>query len=271
MRSLAKINWSLRIVGRRDDGYHLIESIFLPTLGLFDEIEYDLQTVGPLLIKATGPFANELPLTQQNLMAKALDLLGRQVDLKLGGTIRINKKIPVAAGLGGGSSNAATILTLAQEQLHNTGTKIPQKTIVSIATQLGADVPFFLNPTPSLVKGIGEQITPISHPIAKHYALLITPNYPIRAQQAYQIYKENSSRFSTKGNYDIPINDLEDFLCQKYISLQIILEQLREYTPRATLVSGSGPTCIAIFDNTTQGLKAKKVFSQNFNTILTKI
>ena len=271
MISPAKINWSLRIVGRRPNGLHLIESIFLPIFDLYDEIEFELRLGAPLAIKSTGKFADKIPVNKDNLMAVALKKLSTKLRLRIGGEIRINKEIPVAAGLGGGSSNAATILRLAKKQLTAYDINLDEETLTKIASRVGSDVPFFLNPVPSLVKGTGELIYPIDSPADELYALLVTPPFEISAKEAYQVYRDSDLNFTAKGHYHSPINDLGRVVRGKYIALPQILEQLDLYLPTASFVSGSGPTCVGLYFNKTQALSAQKSLSQNFHSILTKL
>jgi len=271
MISPAKINWSLRIVGRIPNGLHRIESIFLPIFDLYDDIHFELSLNAPLSIEASGKFADKIPLNQDNLMAKALAELGQQLNIKLGGFIKINKEIPVAAGLGGGSSNAATILRLAQKQLSELGIPVCATLLELVASKIGSDVTFFLAPTPSLVKGTGELIEPITSPVDQLYALLITPAFEISAKDAYQIYQDSGMAFTQEGQYNTPINDLGCAVSHKYIALQRILHRLNQHSPISSFVSGSGPTCVGLYSTQEQALFAQKTFTQNFHTILTKL
>ncbi|MCK5835212.1 MAG: hypothetical protein KAG98_05740 [Lentisphaeria bacterium] len=271
MISPAKINWSLRIVGRQPNGLHLIESIFLPIFELCDDIQFELILNAPVVIEATGKFADKIPLDQTNLMAIALKKLGEKLKLKIGGNILINKEIPVAAGLGGGSSNAATILILAEKQLAKQSIKIDAKALAKIAAKVGSDVTFFLNPTPSLVKGTGKLVQPIATPTDDLYALLVTPAFEISAKDAYQIYRDSEAKFTLKTNHNTPINDLGAAVSQKYIALHLIMKQLKQHLPTASFVSGSGPTCVALYETKDKAQSAQESFSQNFHTILTNL
>lgn len=271
MISPAKINWSLRIIGRRKDGYHLIESIFLPILNLSDEIDFQMELNAPLTIQSTGNFAGKIPLNQDNLMSKALQRLGARLGVQIGGQIIIEKKIPVAAGLGGGSSNAGTILISAQTQLGNQGITVCNDLLSEVASTVGSDVTFFLNPTPSLVKGVGELITSIKSPVNSAYALLVTPAFEISAKDAYQLYQQSGDSFTSKGNYNEPINDLGRVVRRKYIALNQIMDQLESYSPISSFISGSGPTCVALYSTKEQAQLAQKSFSQNLHVILTNL
>ena len=258
-------------MGRRDNGYHQIESIFLPIPELCDEIFFHLELNAPLIIKSTGTFAGSIPFGFDNLMAISLQKLGEQLGLKIGGRIQIQKLIPVGAGLGGGSSNAATVLILAKNQLAERGITVCTTILAEVASKVGADVPFFLNPVSSLVKGVGELIEPIKSPIDQLYALLVTPNFEISAKVAYQKFRDSHTAFTPKDQYKQPINDLGSIVSDKYVALRCILDRLNAFSPQACFVSGSGPTCVGLYKTKAQAQSAKKSFSQNFHTILTKL
>ncbi|MCH8180338.1 MAG: 4-(cytidine 5'-diphospho)-2-C-methyl-D-erythritol kinase [Proteobacteria bacterium] len=151
----AKLNLFLHVVGRRPDGYHLLQSVFV-LLDWQDTLHIDTRDDGLLRRHDLN-----VPLPQDDLCLRAARLLQQESGTALGCDIRIHKEVPWGAGLGGGSSDAATVL-LALNQLW--GLHWPSARLEALALQLGADVPFFVRGLPAWVEGVGEQITPITLP-----------------------------------------------------------------------------------------------------------
>lgn len=148
----AKLNLTLDIVGRRPDGYHLLESV-MQTVSWYDELEMDLRPEGIGL--ECGP---ELPDTEANLAYRAAKLFLTEAGLTGGARIRLEKRIPMGAGMGGGSADAAGVLA-GMNALYRTGW--PLRRLMALGERLGADVPFCLHGGTALVQGIGERIEPL--------------------------------------------------------------------------------------------------------------
>lgn len=153
----AKINLFLHVTGRREDGYHLLQSVFLP-IDWCDTLDLETRTDGQILRHDLGP-----TLPTEDLCIKAARLLQQVSGTHLGCDIFIDKKVPWGAGLGGGSSDAATVL-MGLNRLWQL--KWSQDQLAELGLQLGADVPFFIHGRPAWVEGIGERITPIDLPDA---------------------------------------------------------------------------------------------------------
>ena len=191
LRTPAKVNLGLRLVGQRADGYHLIESVFVP-IDLYDEIELAWHA-GPDAIQFSLEFAAdcELPLGLSDVTAGPDNLVVRAAEAfretsGQAGTleIRLRKRIPAGAGLGGGSSDAGAVLAgLARLA----GTDSPDSdALAAMALQLGADVPYFLAPEPAFVSGIGEQIEPIDS--LPSFALVIAnPGISVATAEVYRV------------------------------------------------------------------------------------
>jgi 4-diphosphocytidyl-2-C-methyl-D-erythritol kinase len=185
----AKINLGLRILGRRDDGYHLIESLFVP-LELEDTLEIDIRSGKP---REAGPelvldVEGDAPAGPSNLVAAATQAFfaatPRAAAETAGVRIVLRKRIPTAAGLGGGSSDAAaTLLGLSRLCAGSP----PARELARIALTLGADVPYFLDPKPSLVVGIGEQIEPFEG-LPPLWLLLANPGIAVATAEVYRLY-----------------------------------------------------------------------------------
>lgn len=158
----AKLNLFLHVVGRREDGYHLLQSVFT-LIDWADTLHLERRTDGRLQRHDLGP-----RLPEDDLCLRAAGLLQADSGCRLGADIHIDKQVPWGAGLGGGSSDAATVL-LGLNRLWDL--RYPRSRLLALGAQLGADVPFFLGGRTAWVEGIGERLTPISLP-PQHYAVL---------------------------------------------------------------------------------------------------
>lgn len=156
----AKLNLFLHIVGRRDDGYHLLQSFFM-LIDWCDRLDFDRREHGQISREDTTP---GLVLPEADLCVRAARALQQATGCTLGAHIRLKKSIPAEAGMGGGSSDAATCL-LALNRLWNLGLK--RHELAAIGLKLGADVPFFIGGRNAWVEGVGEQLTPVSLPAAR--------------------------------------------------------------------------------------------------------
>lgn len=157
----AKLNLFLHITGRKPDGYHLIQSVFM-LIDWCDTLHFELRTDG-LITRADIPSGNTEILPAEDLTVRAAKALQQACGTALGAHISLEKRIPSQAGMGGGSSDAASCL-LALQRLW--GIRLPRHELLAIALKLGADVPFFLSGGNAWVEGVGEQMTPIGLPIA---------------------------------------------------------------------------------------------------------
>jgi 4-diphosphocytidyl-2-C-methyl-D-erythritol kinase len=151
----AKLNLLLHVVGRRDDGYHLLQSVFVP-IDWSDTLHFERRSDGRLARQDLGA-----SLPADDLCLRAARALQAATGTTLGADISIDKRVPSGAGMGGGSSDAATTL-LALNRLWGLG--LDTGRLTAIGVKLGADVPFFLGPGPALVEGIGERLTPVDLP-----------------------------------------------------------------------------------------------------------
>ena len=178
----AKINLFLHITGKRADGYHTIQTIFLPLSKVADIITISATSETGIFITSDS---TELPLDESNICYKAAEGFAKLAEIEPNWRIYIQKHIPIAAGLGGGSSDAAAVLKILNDNLK----QVDQLKLHQLATELGADVPFFLNPVPSIATGIGDELQPIPMNM-KLNLLLINPQFPISAKWGYQRFSE---------------------------------------------------------------------------------
>ncbi|MCB0417065.1 MAG: 4-(cytidine 5'-diphospho)-2-C-methyl-D-erythritol kinase [Bdellovibrionaceae bacterium] len=246
LKSPAKLNLGLSIVGRNTRGYHLIESLFWP-IDLCDRVEIRAASSFKVEMSAPPSFGL-LPSSTDNLVSRACKLANLD-----SWDIRIEKEIPLGAGLGGGSSNAGTVLRALAPGFPATK-----------AAALGADIPFFLSPRPSWVTGIGEEIQPLRvEGLSSLKFLLVLPEWPIPTAGVFAAYRQLQTGFSSScrpfgsGVLDRESllaylsqarNDLEPAIVSEYPKIANILSSLRELPCVYAGVSGTGSTCFAVFE-----------------------
>lgn len=256
----AKINLYLHITGKRDDGYHLLDSLFAFT-EFGDELTITESTCFNFYVN--GPYAPLLTheKKENNLVYRAAMLLKQTYSVSAGANILLTKYIPVAAGLGGGSSDAATVL-IGLNQLWNL--QLSNEELASIALKLGADIPACIYKKTALVSGIGEKINIISENFNHCAILLVNPNQPLSTQAVFQYYHQHQPIYQAPINYQQLQQDFS-FFQDKLTNYQNDLElsakklmpeiddiiQLLNQEKNAVVVrmSGSGPTCFALFSD----------------------
>jgi 4-diphosphocytidyl-2-C-methyl-D-erythritol kinase len=248
----AKINLSLRVLRRRDDGFHEIESLLVP-VSVFDRLEVELADGGGLVFTCDDA---TLATDDTNLVVRAARLFCAEVGLEPDLRIHLAKNIPHGAGLGGGSSDAAqTLLALN----HLFCTELPHETLLSLAADLGSDVPFFIHGAAARAMGRGERIEPVdfSHRLP---LLLLKPPFGVPTPWAYQRWRE--SREIPGIPYSVQpepwgelVNDLERPVFEKHLVLATLKQWLLAQ-PEVTgaLLSGSGSTVFAVLHNPTDAL-----------------
>jgi 4-diphosphocytidyl-2-C-methyl-D-erythritol kinase len=253
--SPAKINLGLRILGKRPDGYHAIETI-LQMLDLCDWLAFRANDVGTIALTCSPP---TLPTDERNLIVRAARSLQQARHISQGVAITLEKRIPIAAGLGGGSSNAATVL-LALNQVW--GLHCPAPVLHQLAAQLGSDVPFFLNGPTALAQGRGEVLSPIPSPAALT-GVLVNPRFGISAGWAYGQFSGRSLATDRTMAIilralqdqdlrllaDAIVNDLEPGVAAAYPVIREMQAALRTVGAVATFLSGSGPTVCGVFSH----------------------
>ena len=249
----AKLNLGLEVLRRRADGYHEIETCFVP-LRLFDRLTLAAGKPGSGT-RLEIPGAPELPTDRGNLVVRAAErgcaALGLAPDLEL----VLEKRIPIAAGLGGGSSDAAATL-LGLEAL--AGRELPRDERAKLALELGADVPFFLDPRPALGRGVGEKLEPLDGVPEMHWVLVAFP-FPVSTAWAYAeagreltLPRDPSSiaaLLRPLGLLSPPRNDLETVSAKRHPEIPAAQRALERAGALATGMSGSGPTVFGRFED----------------------
>ena len=267
----AKINLILRVGGCLSNGYHSLWSL-MQTIGLTDELTLSLDDSFSGVRLELEYEGFNLGDPRENLVYRAATLVLEKVESAVGVNISLGKQIPVAAGLGGGSSDAAaTILGLNQLL----GSRLSLTEMIFLGAEIGSDVPFFFAAPTAVIQGTGEQIAPVVLP-GHRWILLINPGFPIQTKLAYQRLDEVrgagfhstfdrnvlNGRGSLSWEEVIPLikNDFEDVLLEDYPELAYIKGALLAAGAEASLVSGSGASMFGIFSNESRAQQAKTLF-----------
>jgi len=248
----AKINLFLKILGKRPDGYHDIYSL-VQAVDLYDTLTISEINKGTELIGATA----DVPLDSSNIIWKATELLRRQTGFTQGIQVNLTKRIPVGAGLGGGSSDAAATLKGVTQLLD---LNLSRQQLQQLGATLGSDVPFFFSTGSALISGRGEMVEEVK--IASDYAvLLVVPDFAISTAEAYSKVKIALTTSSTKPTFDwektnaelLPLldqmgNDFEGLVTDGHPAVASCMQFLREAGARVVALSGSGSAFFGLFD-----------------------
>jgi 4-diphosphocytidyl-2-C-methyl-D-erythritol kinase len=239
----AKINLSLRITGKREDGFHELETLVLPIESLADELTFSESDKFTLHCSTPG-----VPTDESNLISRALRLFEKESGLPCNYEIHLTKHIPHGAGLGGGSSDAAhTFLTLNELTKAN----IPLNTLAEWAGHLGSDIPLFLYQSPCWCRGRGELIAPTQLEWNRRI-LLFKPSFSIPTPWAYSRWKDSRelpgvSYREQKACKQTLVNDLERPVFEKFQFLAELKQYLLDQAEtEAAMMSGSGSTVFAV-------------------------
>jgi 4-diphosphocytidyl-2-C-methyl-D-erythritol kinase len=269
IRAPAKINLRLRVVGKRADGYHLLDTIIVP-VSLYDEIEIRKLRAAPAQRKSCAEVIKitcddpAVPAGKENLAYRAAQLMltrSRKPPQAL--HIHIRKRIPLGAGLGGGSTDAAATLVGLNRLLK---LRLPLSQLERMALSLGADVPFFIRARPARARGIGEKLTKL-HGLPPIWSVIIYPGFPVSTEWVYRNLSVkltkpivNTSITTSLKSFDklssLLENDLESVTLKRYPEIGVLKQKLlREDAPRA-LMSGSGSSVFGIFASKPAALAA---------------
>ena len=246
--SPAKLNLGLRIMGLRPDGYHSLDSTFVP-IDFGDELEIRKSPSMNLVVEwaADAPRKDSLPKKEENLLWKILMAVSTKTTDAW--EVKLTKRIPLGSGLGGGSSNAGTLLCYFLSLGFN------ESFIRKLAVGLGADVPFFLSPVPSKVQGKGEIITPLGNHVSyPSFFFLVFPPQGSSTKRVFELF-DQSPTTARSGN------DLEEAAIQLLPELGEILSALRGTAPAYCSISGSGSTCFAAYHSREQLTHSSKVLT----------
>jgi 4-diphosphocytidyl-2-C-methyl-D-erythritol kinase len=262
----AKINLFLRVLGKRADGYHDIFSL-MQKISLYDEFTFMPRSEG-ITLKCSNL---ELPTDENNLVFRAAELLFSNMNYFGGIEITLNKRIPLAAGLGGGSSDAAITL-MALNEVCSFG--LTKKELMQLGSKLGADVPFFIFGTSAFASGVGDKLKTCKN-LPEIQLVLINPQFPLSTKAVYS--NLNLRLTSEKINYSIPRlstlsdvirelhNDLEEVSLNMHPELGNLKQILLRHGALGALMSGSGPTVFGIFSDERAARNASALIDKEFS------
>lgn len=257
LRALAKINLGLDVLRKREDGYHEVKMV-MQTIRLFDKIHLIKRNDSNISVETNLPY---LPNNENNLVYRAADLLRSEFGLKEGIHIRLYKYIPVAAGMAGGSSDAAAVL-FGMNRMYHLGLKMEE--LMQRGVKIGADVPYCLMRGTALAEGIGERLTRLPA-CPDCYVLIAKPNINVSTKMVYENLHANELRVhpdidgmvaemakgNLKGMADKMGNVLETVTIAQYPIIDTIKTFMKEHGAIGAMMSGSGPTVFGIYDDLT--------------------
>ncbi len=259
VRSFAKINLGLEIVGRRADGYHDIRTLF-QTVTLADELDLEPAPDGDIAVSGDDP---DIAWDRTNLVDRAARRLRDETGAARGARITVRKTVPAGRGLGGGSSNAAATL-LALDRLWDLN--LGPDGLAPMARGLGADVPYFLKGGLCLGEGIGDRLTPLPD-LAPRPCLLVFPPYPIPTPSIYAGVDASLTspgkvskieRFLESGDFGLLENDLERVIFRAHPELERWTRFFRERGALVSQVSGSGSAVYGMFPDAASAEAARR-------------
>ena len=274
LKSRAKINLSIDVLGKREDGYHLVEMI-MQTIDLFDKIKIFSLKEDTIIIESNSL---DIPLDSTNIVYKAADLIKKQYNIKEGVKIIIEKNIPIAAGMAGSSSNAAAVL-VGLNQLWQL--KLSENKLKELGLKLGADVPFCIGGQTALAENIGEKLTKIDGLSENIFILVCKPELFVSTKEIYeeidskiiekrpnnklliQLLKENKIQQIADNMYNV----LEEVTRERYPVIEEIEKIMMENDALGSMMSGSGPTVFGLYRNREDAENCKNKLLKKFSQV----
>ena len=274
LKSRAKINLSIDVLGKREDGYHLVEMI-MQTIDLYDIIKITENDIDEININSNSL---DIPLNKNNIVYKAAEVLKERFNIKSGLNIFIQKNIPVAAGMAGGSCNAAAVL-VGLNKLWNLN--LSEKQLQEIGLTLGADVPFCISGKTALAQGIGEELTYIKGLPKDTSILICKPNLFVSTKDVYQgldldnIKDRPDNKLLIKcleeGNIKLlsenMVNVLESVTSKMHEEILDIEKIMLDNNALGSMMSGSGPTVFGLFEKEEDAIKGKEKLLKKYNQV----
>jgi 4-diphosphocytidyl-2-C-methyl-D-erythritol kinase len=266
IRAPAKINLRLRVEGKRSDGYHLIDSIMVP-VSLYDEIEIakvkkdqTKRTSEKLTVICDHPL---VPQGRRNLVYRAASLLMRKTGVDVGLRIQIRKRIPVGAGLGGGSSDAAATMVALN---HLLGLNLSIKELQRLSLPLGADVPFFIDGRPARARGVGERLARLGK-LPPLWSVILYPGFSVSTASVYKKFSLkltkptantsiNSLLKTADGLRKLLVNDLEIVTMARHPEVGLLKSKLLQEGAIGALMSGTGSSVFGLFNSRQEAERA---------------
>ena len=266
-KAYAKINIALDVIGKRQDNYHLLKMI-MQNIDLYDEVVVNKIESG-IVIKCDKPF---VPTDSRNLAYKAAEAFKEQYGIKEGVYIKINKNIPVSAGLAGGSTDCATVLKL-MNKLFNIN--VSDEELMILGEKLGADVPYCIKGGTALCEGIGEKVTKLK-PFKNYIVVLVKPPFAVSTKEVYKEFEIDKAKIHPKteqlikamnqGNIKFVASNMKNLLenvtLRKHKEISNIKWDMLKKGALGSMMSGSGPSVFGFFDDM---FKAQKCYDEMKN------
>ena len=274
LKSRAKINLSIDVLGKREDGYHLVEMI-MQTIDLYDVIKIIELSSDDIILKSNS---SDIPLDDNNIVYKAINLLKNKFNINKGIEIFIQKNIPIAAGMAGGSSNAAAVLVGLNKLW---GLNLSELDLQKLGFKLGVDVPFCISGKAALAQGVGEELSFIKG-LPKDISILICkPEIFVSTKDVYkcldlnniQNRPDNKKLLEDLRQENIQslaknmVNVLESVTSIHYREIKEIEKVMMENGALGSMMSGSGPTVFGLYKNREDALKSEKELLKNYKQV----
>ncbi|MDR5587738.1 MULTISPECIES: 4-(cytidine 5'-diphospho)-2-C-methyl-D-erythritol kinase [Clostridium] len=264
IKAYAKINISLDVIGKREDGYHLLKMI-MQNIDLYDIVQVEKIPSG-ISLKCNKSY---VPTDERNLAYKAANLFKETYNIKSGICINIEKNIPVSAGLAGGSTDAAAVLKIMNKMFNINAS---QQELMNLGLNLGADVPYCICGGTALCEGIGEKVTKLK-PFRNKILVVVKPPFGVSTKEVYKAFDLSKVIFHPKtnelisnikkNNIDFIANNMKNLLenvtLGRYKIISTIKEEINTCGALGSMMSGSGPTVFGFFDDM---LKAQKCYEK---------
>ncbi|WP_252231468.1 4-(cytidine 5'-diphospho)-2-C-methyl-D-erythritol kinase [Clostridium sp. ZBS15] len=264
IKAYAKINISLDVIGKREDGYHLLKMI-MQNIDLYDIVQVEKIPSG-ISLKCNKSY---VPTDERNLAYKAANLFKETYNIKSGICINIEKNIPVSAGLAGGSTDAAAVLKIMNKMFNINAS---QQELMNLGLNLGADVPYCICGGTALCEGIGEKVTKLK-PFRNKILVVVKPPFGVSTKEVYKAFDLSKVIFHPKtnelisnikkNNIDFIANNMKNLLenvtLGRYKIISTIKDEINTCGALGSMMSGSGPTVFGFFDDM---LKAQKCYEK---------
>lgn len=270
IKAPAKINIGLKVLSKREDGFHNLSTLFYPINDLYDTLIFEKSNYFSFLCDAEN-----IPKDNSNLIVKAKNILEIETNKKINVMIKLIKRIPTEAGLGGGSSDAATTL-ISLNEMFSLG--LNYEKLITLSLKLGSDVPFFIKPKPSIGKSRGEILEPIELEIQEPI-LIVNPKIKVSTKEAFSEIQPFNSEIDyqsliSNGKIDYQLlkekvtNDFEKNIFSHYPDIKNIKNIMLENGALFSLMTGTGSTVFGIFNNVEEAEKVVQLFPKNYFTFI---
>lgn len=275
-KAYGKINLSLDVTGVLPNGYHSV-SMVMQSVELCDTVSVEKDETGKITVETDNPL---VPDGKDNLAYRACELMIKEFNIEHGFAIKIQKNIPIAGGMAGGSTDAAAVMC-GINKICNLGASIEE--LMELGVRLGADIPFCIQKKPALAEGIGEKLTQVVGLSNELYILLVNPNISVSTKEIYQRI-DSSKRFNSVDNLALihalksrelkeakknMKNVMESVTNEICPEISHIINTLYDEGAEIALMSGSGATCYGVYTDKNNAIKAQCAFN-NYFTAITK-